>query len=198
MREVLVDFSVKSINQYYNLEPVPHEPFDRLYAHPDYPEVIRILTNGRGEWKINSEGHTVHFKAKHLAYIPKVWNHFITLRLIPSTNVCEVMAKIALLNYCNIQDIPFDVGQVIEDSILHNKDAKMKLGYPFLIYDLCKQAGVSLEDNEAWIHPIKAIMVKRDKPGVPRTEKVCDSGHEPENEDELREYQSRFGILIDP
>ena len=81
--------------------------------------------------------------------------------------MCEVTAKRALLNYAIIQDIPFDVGQVIEDAILNNQDTKMNLGHPFLIYGLCKRAGVPLEDNEAWIHPIKAISVKRDKPGVP-------------------------------
>ena len=41
-------------------------------------------------------------------------------------------------------------------------------------------------------------MVKRDKPGVPRTEEVYDSGHEPLDEDELCEYQSRFGLPVDP
>ena len=167
VRGVLVDFSAESINHYYNLDYVPLEPFDQLYEHLDYPEVIRVLTNRRGEWKINSEGHVVHFKAKHLAYIPKFWHHFITSRLILTTNVCEVTAKRALLNYAIIQDIPFDVGQVIEDAILHNRDAKMNLGHPFLIYGLCKRAGVPLDDNEAWLHPIKAISVKRDKPGVP-------------------------------
>ena len=156
---VLVDFSVKSINRYYNLEPVNLEAYDRLHEHPNYPEVLRMLTNGHGEWKLNSEGHTVHFKAKHLAYIPKVWHHFITSCLIPTTNVCEVTTKRALLNYAIIQDIPFDVGQVIEDAILYNKDAKMNLRHPFLIYGLCKQTGVPLEDNEAWILPIKAIIV---------------------------------------
>ena len=114
------------------------------------------------------------------------------------TNVCEVTGKRALLNYAIIQDIPFDVGQVIEDAILHYKNAKMNLGHPFLIYGLCKQAGVPLEDNEAWIHPIMAIMVKRDKPGVPRTKEVYDSDHEPSNEDELREYLYRFGLPVDP
>ena len=92
-----------------------------------------MLTNGHGEWKLNSEGHAVHFKAKHLAYIPKVWHYFITSRLIPTTNVCEVTAKCALLNYAIIQDVPFDVRQVIDDAILYNKDGKMNLGYPFLI-----------------------------------------------------------------
>ena len=99
VRGVLVDFNAKSINQFYNLDPVPSEPFDRLYEWPDYPEVIRALTKGRGEWKLNHDGHAIHFKAKHLAYIPKVWHHFITSRLIPTTNVCEVTAKRALLNY---------------------------------------------------------------------------------------------------
>ena len=106
--------------------------------------------------------------------------------------------KRALLNYTIIQDIPFDVGQVIEDAILHNRDAKMNLGHPFLIYGLCKRAGVPLEDNEAWIYQIKAISVKRDKPGVPRPEGMYDSGNETSDEDELHEYQARFGLPGDP
>ena len=73
----------------------------------------------------------------------------------------------------------------------------MNLGHPFLIYSLCNQAGVPFEDNEPCIHPIKEIMVKKDKPGVPRPEEVYDSGNEPSYEDELREYQSRFRIPVD-
>ena len=55
-----------------------------------------------------------------------------------------------------------------------------------------------LEDNELWIHPIKAISVKRDKPGVPRPEETYDSGNEPSDEDELHEYQAHFGFPGDP
>ena len=135
---VFVDFNAKSINRYYNLELVNPKAYDRLHEHPKYPEVLRMLTNGHSEWKLNNEGHVVHFKAKHLAYIPKVWHHFITSHLISTTNVCEVTAKKALLNHAIIQDIPFDVGQVIEDAILYNKDAKMNLRHHFLIYGLCK------------------------------------------------------------
>ena len=188
VRRVLVDFSTKSINRYYNLEAVNLKAYDRLNENPNYPEVIRMLTNGQGEWKLNNEGHAMHFKAKQLAYIPKVWHHFITSRLIPMTNVCKVTAKRALLNYAIIQDIPFDVEQVIEDAILYKKDAKMNLGLSFLIYGLCKQVGVPLEDNEAWIHSIKEIMVKKDKPVIPRPEEVYDLVNEPSDEDELRKY----------
>ena len=144
MRGVFVDFSAKSINQYYNLESINLEAYARLHEQPNYPEVLRMLINGQGEWKLNSEGHAMHFKAKHLAYIPKVWHHFITSRLIPTTNVCQVTAKRALLNYAIIQDIPFDVGKVIEDAILYNKDVKMNLRHPFLIYGLRKKVGVPL------------------------------------------------------
>ena len=107
---VLVDFSAESINRFYSLEHVSTGPFDQLREHPDYPEVIRVLTKGQDEWRINSAGHAVNFKAKHLAFIPKVWHHFITSRLIPTTNVCEVTAQRAQLNYAILQDIPFDVG----------------------------------------------------------------------------------------
>ena len=55
-----------------------------------------------------------------------------------------------------------------------------------------------LDYNEVWIHPIKALTVKRDKPGVPRPEGMYDSGNEPSDEDELYEYQARFGLPGDP
>ena len=99
VRGVSVDFSAESINKFYNLEPVNEDSYLGLQEAPNYPGVVRMLTNGHGEWKTNNEGHEVHFKAKHLAYIPKVWHHFISSRLISTTNVCEVIAKHALLNY---------------------------------------------------------------------------------------------------
>ena len=195
VRGILVDFSVRSINEFYQLEPMDDEAYNRIQEAPNYLEVLRLFTNGQGEWKLNNEGYVVHFKAKQLAYIPIVWHHFITSRLILTTKVCKVTAKRTLLNYAIIQDIPFDVGKVIEDAILYNKDAKMNLGNPFLIYELCKKVGVPLDNNEAWIHPFKAIIVKKNKMGVPRSEEVYDSRNEPSDEEELRTYQSMFGML---
>ena len=145
---MLADFSAKSINCFDNLKPINPEAFDRFHEHPNYLEVLRLLTNGQGGWKLNNEGHVVHLKAKHLAYIPKMWHHFTTSCHILTTNVCEVTAKRALLNFSIIQDILFDVGQVIKDAIRYNRDAKMNLRHPFLIYGLCKNVGMLLEDNE--------------------------------------------------
>ena len=72
VRGILVDISVRSINEFYQLELVDYETYNRIQKDPNYPEVFRLLSNGQGEWKINSEGLVVHFKVKHLACIPKV------------------------------------------------------------------------------------------------------------------------------
>ena len=45
VRGVLVDFSGKSINEFYNLELVNDEAYNRLQENPNYPEVLRMLTN---------------------------------------------------------------------------------------------------------------------------------------------------------
>ena len=60
---IWVDFDAKFVNEFYNLEPVDNGVFDSLYTVSNYSEVIRVLTNEQGEWKKNSEGHAVHFKA---------------------------------------------------------------------------------------------------------------------------------------
>ena len=46
VRGVLVDFIVKSINHYYNLESVNLEAYDQLDKNHNYLEVLRLLTNG--------------------------------------------------------------------------------------------------------------------------------------------------------
>ena len=77
---VLVDFSAKSINRYYNLEPINPEDYDRLQKHPDYLEFLRMLTNGHGKWKLNNEGHAVHLK-------PNIWPTFLRYDITSSHRV---------------------------------------------------------------------------------------------------------------
>ena len=76
----------------------------------------------------------VNFKAKYLTYVPRECHHFMTSKFLPSTNVYEVTKERALLNYAILQDIKFDVGKIIEDANLSNKEGRMGLGYPILIY----------------------------------------------------------------
>ena len=45
MSGVLVEFSAKSINEFYNLESVNPKAYGRLHETSNYPEVLRMLTN---------------------------------------------------------------------------------------------------------------------------------------------------------
>ena len=47
------------------------------------------------------------------------------------------------------------------------------------------------------MHSIKVIVVKKNKLSVPRPEEVYDFRNEPSNEEELRAYQTMFGMRED-
>ena len=92
-------FDSETINSFYNLASVDNEAYAKLRDEPNYKEIIKCLTNDQEKWKVNSEGQVVNFKANDLLYIPKVWHHFITSRILPTTNVCEVTKERAILNF---------------------------------------------------------------------------------------------------
>ena len=80
-----VPFDSETINNFYNLPNVDNEAYEKLSNEPNYKEIIKCLTNDQERWKINCESQVVNFKAKGLLYIPKVWHHFITSRILPTT-----------------------------------------------------------------------------------------------------------------
>ena len=128
-----MSFYSEIVNRFYNLPNVNDEDYQRLFEIPDYGKIITSLTNGQAQWKKNSKGHAATFKAKHFLYVPRVWHHFITSQILPSTNVCKVTKEKATLNYVVLKDIKFNVGKIIEKAIWYNRDKKMNLGHPFLI-----------------------------------------------------------------
>ena len=44
---------------------------------------------------------------------------------------------------------------------------------------------------------IKAIMVKKNKPDVPRSDEIYDSENKPPDEEELKAYHTMFGMSDD-
>ena len=75
--------------------------------------------------------------------------------------MCELTKEKDVLNYAILQNIMFVVVKIIEEDIWDNIDGRKNLGYPFLIYQLCKIVGVKISNQEEWFHPIKAIQVKK-------------------------------------
>ena len=110
-------FDSETINSFYNLPKVNNEAYENLRNEPNYTNIIKCLTNNQEKWKFNNEGQAMNFKAKGLLYIPKMWHHFITSRILPTTNVCEVTRERAILNFAILQSIMFDMGIIIEEEI---------------------------------------------------------------------------------
>ena len=65
-----------------------------------------------------------------------MWNHFITVKIIPSSNTSEVNKERDIYLYANMEDIKFDVGKAIETYALMNTVGKHNLGtrFSFLNY----------------------------------------------------------------
>ena len=189
-----VTFDSETINRFYNLPNVNDEDYQRLLERPNYAEIIISLIDGQAQWKTNSQDHAVNVNAKHLLYVPRVWHHFITSWILPSTNICEVTKERATLNYVILKHIQFNVGKIREEAIWYNRDKKMNLGHPFLISRLCKQVGVQSSNQEDLFHPIKVLQVKK-RNGAPKPQVNIDSDHESISEvDEANEQATKPAI----
>ena len=127
--------------------------------------------------------------------MPKVWKHFIISRHLLSTNLCEVTKERAILIYDILQDIKFDVGEIIKEVIWYNKDGRMNLGHPFLIFQLCKQADVQSSNQEDLLHPIKAIQVRTRK-GILEPRCIVDSSNESTSEEEEEDKEKAIEPTI--
>ena len=102
--------------------------------------------------------------------------------------MCELTKERVILNYAILQNIRFDVGKIIKEAIWDNRDGRKNLGYPFLIYQLCKNVGIEISNQEEWFHLIKAIQVKKKGKGpLPQPEGNIDSRHEATSEEEEEE-----------
>ena len=100
-----------------------------------------------------------------------------------------------ILNYAILQNIRFDVGKIIKEAIWDNRDGRKNLGYPFLIYQLCKNVGVEISNQEEWFHVIKSIQMKKKGKGtLPQPEGNIDSEDEATSEEE-EEKEDEEGAL---
>ena len=136
-----VPFDNDTINTFYNLPKVDNEAYENLRNESNYSEIIKCLTNNQEIWKINHERQVVNFKAKGLLYIPKVWHHFTTSRILPTTNVCKVTWERVVLNYAILQNIKFDMGKIIKEAIWDNRDVRKNWGYPFSLLSVVQECG---------------------------------------------------------
>ena len=80
VRGKLIAFDSETINRFYNLKPMEDDRYKKFLEKPNYVKLIKLLTNGQGEWKTNSEGYAVNFKAKYLTYVRLISRPSTSLR----------------------------------------------------------------------------------------------------------------------
>ena len=87
------------------------------------------------------------FPRTWLTEIAKVWFYFVSCKLIPSKHLSTIRTDKALLTYVIVKGYKFNVGKIIENSILESVYRKA-ITYPSLITKLCELVGVQIGDNE--------------------------------------------------
>ena len=67
--------------------------------NPDVEQIIDYLTNNQGVWRRKIEDEFNNFFASYLTIEARAWHHFISAKLLPSSNLSEVTKEQAILNF---------------------------------------------------------------------------------------------------
>ena len=99
----------------------------------------------------------------------KLWFYFVSSNLISTKHVSK--KDKAIFTYAIVSGIKFNVGTVIENSILELVYGKA-ITHPSLIIELCLRAGVKISKNEEKcppMIPLLSLIEKKARPAKPTT-----------------------------
>lgn len=148
VRGTIVDFSSKAIN---DLLELPTE------AVTDYKEIKRTISPDDlaavvcgtvpPEW---TRKYKQGLTSTCLTREAKVWLLYINAGILPTKHLNNVSLDRLSIMYCIFKNIQVDVGKIIHESIKAKaKEEKAKyLWFPTLITELCRNAGVPIEEEE--------------------------------------------------
>ena len=146
-----ISFSREHIDHTYNIKEKKNKSkFKRLVEAPDYQKIIDILTYGKGKWNASGKNPHESIARRSLIEPSKVWFFFLCSVIMPSKNLCTVREKEAIVLYAILKGYKFNVGKIIENSILSYYKGGFKglIPHPTLILRLCILGGVPGEWEE--------------------------------------------------
>nr|GLL19527.1 receptor-like protein 12 [Ipomoea trifida] len=157
VRGVEVDFSSDAINTYYGTE----DYYEDDYYHNDLKmsnltvEMLNEIAktfDAEAEWNIRN-GLIAHMDYKYFTPRDRAIIDFIKAKLIPNSHWGYVRRDQVLLTYCIKEGYTIDVGVLINQSIreiitmMVEKKSRSTLGHPSLITELCRNAGVPMDNH---------------------------------------------------
>ncbi|XWS44637.1 hypothetical protein CRYUN_Cryun15aG0065300 [Craigia yunnanensis] len=151
-----VSFDRTTINQYFGVPNINNDEYFTAIddCNFDWDKVVRHLCPKGTQWKRNHERLSKGFVHSQLHQDSKIWHHFITASLKPTTHLSDVSKDRAGLIWAIMTGKSIDIRFVIQQSIENGiRTFVPLLPHPMLITMLCKNAGVVWTANEEVLQP---------------------------------------------
>ena len=151
-----ISFSKEQINQTFNLkEKNDGSKFKRLVEAPNFQKIVDLLTYSKGKWNATRKNQHESIARGALTEQEKVWFYFLSSVILPSKHLCIIREKEAVLLYAILKGYKFNVGKLIENSILsyYRGGYKGLIPHPRLILRLCILGGVQGDWEEEENYP---------------------------------------------
>ena len=140
-----ISFSSKQTYQTYNLNEMKNgSKFMKLVNELDFHKIVNLLTDGKGKWNATRKNPHEFISRESLTEQAKVWFYFICSIILSTKHLSTVMENEAVLLYAILRGYKFNVGEIIENSILsyYRGGYRGSVPHPALITRLCILGGV--------------------------------------------------------
>ena len=118
-----------------------------MFRKPNYDHILMELINNEITWKKGSSNEVISFLRTNLTHNLKTWFYFVSTKLRLSKHISTVLRDKAIITYEILSGCKFNVGHVIESSIIEFENGKALL-HLSLITRLCLMAEVEMSEFE--------------------------------------------------
>ncbi|PIN20995.1 hypothetical protein CDL12_06316 [Handroanthus impetiginosus] len=115
-----VSFSQETINDYFGIEEqvLSVEEFNEFqHANNVWDNVPERICKTEVEWSLKRDNNRKSFKSSLLTRESRYWLRFISSRMLPTSHLSDVSKERAILIYAIYEDVPIDMGFMINDVI---------------------------------------------------------------------------------
>ena len=145
IRGVWVPMDHERINEVLQIkDPKNGSKFKILLREPNHDKIIDFLMGGKGKWNSTKKNLHESIHRGSLTKEAKVWFYFIAYVIILTMHLSTIRENEAILLYAILKGYKFDVGKMIETSIItfHKIVKRGLIPHRATITRLCVLAGV--------------------------------------------------------
>ena len=119
VRGLWVPMGNERINEVVQIkDPKNGSKFKRLLGEPNHDKIVDFLMRGKGKWNSTKKNPHESIHRESLIEEAKVLFYFIAFVIIPTKHLSTVRENEAILLYALLKGYKFDVGKIIETSII--------------------------------------------------------------------------------